>query len=114
VPIDRDYRKKLRVSGSHSGHSVWTSKTGNITRVHGTLVGVDAESCSGCQKCVSACPVAVLVPWTESSGKQIVDPVNEAECLGCLLCEVVCPEDAISIQRSPGSTETLESLLRGL
>jgi NAD-dependent dihydropyrimidine dehydrogenase PreA subunit len=112
VPIDRDYRNKLRISGSHCGHSVWTSKTGEICTIHGTLVGVDTESCNGCQKCVSACPLAVLVPWTDSSGKQIVDPVNEMECMACLLCEIVCPADAIGIQRSPGSTETLESLLR--
>jgi len=62
-------------------------------------------------KCVNACPTAVLVPWTDSFGKQLVDPANEMECMACLLCEVVCPEDAISVQRSPGSEETLDSLL---
>jgi NAD-dependent dihydropyrimidine dehydrogenase PreA subunit len=80
--------------------------------VHGTLVGVHMKSCTGCMKCVSACPTAVIAPWTDSLGRQVVDPVNETECMACLLCEVVCPADAISIQRDPGSAETLDSLLR--
>ena len=112
MPIDKDYRNKLRISGSHLGHSVWTPKVGRGHTIHGTLVGVDGESCNGCQKCLSACPVAVLVPWTDASGKRIVDPANETDCMACLLCEIICPVDAISVQRNPGSKETLESLLR--
>jgi NAD-dependent dihydropyrimidine dehydrogenase PreA subunit len=111
VPIDRNFRSNLRVSGIHRGHSIWTSKTDKACVVHGTFVGVHVASCTGCLKCINACPTVVLVPWTTDSGKEVVDPANEMECMACLACEVVCPADAISIQRSPGSAETLESLL---
>lgn len=111
MPIDKDFRNKLKVSGSHCGHAVWTSTSDKAWTIHGTLVGVDLRTCTGCLKCIGACPTAVLVPWTIGSGKQVVDPANEMECMACLACEVVCPVDAINIQRSPGSEETLESLL---
>lgn len=111
VPIDPEFRNKLKVSGSHDGHLVWIPRTDIASTVHGTIVGVHIESCVGCLKCISACPVAVFVPWTDNLGRTVVDPARETECMNCLLCEIVCPTDAISIQRDPGSTETLDSLL---
>ena len=63
-------------------------------------------------KCIEACPTNVFSPWTDEEDNEVVDPIRESECIYCLVCELVCPTDAISITREPGSQDTLESLLR--
>ncbi|MHA2361455.1 MAG: 4Fe-4S binding protein [Candidatus Thorarchaeota archaeon] len=42
-----------------------------------------------------------------------MDPSQEDACILCLVCELVCPTDAISIEREGGSQDTLDALLRG-
>jgi len=53
---------------------------------------VDLEVCSGCQKCVKACPFAVITIVDKKA--QIGDGCNM-----CGACVQVCPEDAITIER---------------
>jgi NAD-dependent dihydropyrimidine dehydrogenase PreA subunit len=49
----------------------------------------------------------------DEAGRQVVDPVKENDCILCLVCEIVCPVEAISIEREGGSDDTLDSLLEG-
>jgi NAD-dependent dihydropyrimidine dehydrogenase PreA subunit len=49
----------------------------------------------------------------DESGRQVVDPVKEDDCILCLVCEIVCPVEAIAIERKGGSDDTLDSLLEG-
>ncbi|NHI83952.1 MAG: 4Fe-4S dicluster domain-containing protein [Candidatus Thorarchaeota archaeon] len=110
MPIDNNFRNDWRIVSKHEGHSVWRSETGK-DEIHGMAVGVLIESCIGCMKCISACPTDVFVPWKTPQGVQVVDPLNENECIICLLCEIVCPVEAIHVHRQDGSQETLDSLL---
>jgi NAD-dependent dihydropyrimidine dehydrogenase PreA subunit len=59
------------------------------------------------------CPVDVFVAWISEDGDDVVDPILDAECILCLACELVCPTEAIHIDRQSGSQDTLDSLLRG-
>ena len=54
----------------------------------------------------------VFDTFTDEMNRSVVDPVNDSDCILCLACEIVCPVDAINIERSGGSEDTLESLLR--
>ncbi|NHJ12369.1 MAG: ferredoxin family protein [Candidatus Thorarchaeota archaeon] len=74
-------------------------------------VGVHIQLCTGCMKCLEACPTKVFVPWEFTQGLNVVDPLREEECILCLVCEIVCPVEAIHILREGGSQETLDSLL---
>ncbi|WP_455391657.1 FAD-binding protein [[Eubacterium] cellulosolvens] len=56
------------------------------------MIEVDLEACSGCQKCVKACPFAVITIVNKKA--QIGDG-----CTMCGACVQVCPEEAITIER---------------
>ena len=56
------------------------------------MVEVDEEKCTGCEECVSICPVDVFEIKDEKSV-----PVNAAECIGCESCVEVCEQDAITV-----------------
>ncbi|MFX0054950.1 MAG: ferredoxin family protein [Promethearchaeota archaeon] len=112
MPIDKTFRTTWSIIDSHEGHPVWSNDK-RAGRIHGDIAGVHFESCTGCMKCVIACPVDVFTAWVSDDGDDVVDPVLDAECILCLACELVCPTDAIHIRRDPGSQDTLDSLLRG-
>jgi electron transfer flavoprotein alpha subunit len=56
------------------------------------MIEVDLEVCTGCQKCVKACPFAVITVIDKKA--QIGDGCNM-----CGACVQVCSEDAITIER---------------
>ncbi|MFW9793411.1 MAG: 4Fe-4S dicluster domain-containing protein [Candidatus Thorarchaeota archaeon] len=113
MPIDRTYRKTWRVIHYHENHPVWQSNRDDSTEIHGSVVGVDMSLCFGCEKCITACPTNVFAYWNTKEGRVVVDPVRESDCILCLVCEIVCPVEALSIQREGGSDDTLKSLLQG-
>jgi NAD-dependent dihydropyrimidine dehydrogenase PreA subunit len=113
VPIDRTFRETWRVVRDHLGHPVWNSTDGGRVEIHGRIVGVDFSLCYGCEKCIHACPTQVFEQMQDEFGRPVVDPVREDECILCLVCEIVCPVEAISIERAGGSDDTLDSLLEG-
>jgi ferredoxin len=59
----------------------------------GTLQ-VDAERCTLCLSCVSACPEAALADNPERPQLRFI----EKNCVQCGLCASTCPEDAITLQ----------------
>jgi len=112
VPIDKTFRDTWTRIGQHDGHSIWQSDKDESSRIHGNIVGVDFLLCYGCEKCITACPTNVFVTFTDERKRPVVDPLNDADCILCLVCEIVCPVEAISIEREGGSVDTLESLLQ--
>jgi NAD-dependent dihydropyrimidine dehydrogenase PreA subunit len=113
VPIDRTFRKKWRVFKEHQGHPVWHSLENEGAEIHGQIVGVDFSLCFGCEKCIDACPTNVFDLIEYKPGELLADPIREDDCILCLVCEIVCPVEAISIIREGGSEDTLDSLLEG-
>ncbi|MFC7156481.1 ferredoxin family protein [Halomarina halobia] len=68
--------------------------------VHGTHVAVDFDVCTGEGPCLENCPVDVF-EWVETPGHPASEvkavPVDEAQCIDCMLCVDVCPVDAIDV-----------------
>jgi electron transport complex protein RnfB len=56
------------------------------------LPRIDAELCSGCERCVEICPVGALA---QVGGKAVL--VYPDRCTYCVLCEDVCPDNAIAL-----------------
>lgn len=57
---------------------------------------VDEDRCSSCETCLDACQFSALV-----LNDQGVMSVNRVRCVGCGLCVINCPEEAISLARRP-------------
>jgi electron transfer flavoprotein alpha subunit len=72
----------------------------------GVLVGIllDLEKCTGCKKCVPACPFGVIKLIAKKAR------INYEECTLCGACANGCEYDAIKIERGAGKgTEDRES-----
>jgi ferredoxin len=54
------------------------------------------ETCAGCLKCVSVCPMRVF----ELRDNKVA-PVSERDCIHCGLCRQSCPANAIAVRHSP-------------
>jgi Pyruvate/2-oxoacid:ferredoxin oxidoreductase delta subunit/flavodoxin len=62
------------------------------SRFYSRFFKVDRDKCKKCRTCARQCPTSNI--GTGSSGF----PVWHQHCIGCLMCELRCPQDAI---RSP-------------
>ncbi|MEF9945944.1 MAG: Fe-S cluster domain-containing protein [Lachnospiraceae bacterium] len=69
---------------------------------------VDKEACKACKKCIAACPknLIELVPYeqkhlvscsSKDKGKDVM-AVCSVGCIGCKMCQKVCPSDAITVE----------------
>lgn len=61
------------------------------------------EYCKGCGLCKEKCPNDVL-RWSDSLGlygTAVVEPKDEESCIACMICEMVCPDCAIIIEKRP-------------
>ncbi len=78
-----------------------------ISVVDGVAV-VDKEACKACGKCVAACPknLIELVPYeqkhlvqcsSKDKGKDVMSACKVG-CIGCKMCQKVCPSDAITVE----------------
>ena len=61
---------------------------------------VDAVRCSGCGRCIAACPLPLFSFETHAWRKTVVFQDNQ-RCTGCARCEKRCPLGAISMQNAP-------------
>jgi len=73
-----------------------------IPRIQG-LVHVREERCKGCAYCVEFCPCEVLALSDRFNlkGYHPPDVTDAAACLACGLCELICPEFAITVEEVP-------------
>ncbi|MFW9810929.1 MAG: DUF362 domain-containing protein [Candidatus Thorarchaeota archaeon] len=57
------------------------------------LMTVNADLCTGCENCIDRCQFGAL------SVPEDICVVDPKRCIGCGVCAVVCPEDALKIKR---------------
>ena len=60
---------------------------------------LDRNYCKGCQLCINVCPKGVweLSRTRNPKGYLLPAPTGADKCVGCLLCEMTCPDLAITI-----------------
>ena len=64
-------------------------------------VSIDRDRCKGCGYCVEFCPKEVLEVSDEFNVKGYHIPAIKpgSTCVACMLCERICPDFAIFIER---------------
>jgi uncharacterized Fe-S center protein len=73
------------------------------------VVDFSQEKCSGCEACISRCPVGA---WAVVDGEAVVDTDR---CIGCGLCVTACPTGAVrmvlreEIEKIPKSLPKLQN-----
>jgi len=61
---------------------------------------IDGNVCKGCHICIDQCPKDVLEVSQSRSTKGYLMPVASRieDCIGCMLCEIICPDLAITVE----------------
>ncbi|MFH1198819.1 MAG: 4Fe-4S dicluster domain-containing protein [Candidatus Omnitrophota bacterium] len=64
-----------------------------------TKVNINQERCKGCLLCLSACSKKSIIVEQKVNirGVKTVKFKDGAECIGCAMCAVICPEACIEI-----------------
>lgn len=88
----------------------WISVHGYENSVVSSSYQVDivAEKCSGCGRCVTACPVKVLAMPPKGEQKRL-PTINHKYCLGCGVCALACRAGACSMVKRPQRVLTPET-----
>lgn len=63
------------------------------------LALLDEDLCTGCEACVSVCPVDCIdtLPGPDHASVMQLCSIDLIRCIGCTLCAQVCPWDVISM-----------------
>jgi len=58
-------------------------------------INIKLDYCKACHLCYSQCPTNAITANPKNMKVQIND---EDSCIGCLICENICPDFAIEIE----------------
>lgn len=61
---------------------------------------IDAEVCKGCHLCIDQCPKHVLEISQNRSANGYLMPAAARidDCITCYLCEMICPDLAMTVE----------------
>ncbi len=62
-------------------------------------VVIKKEMCKGCDLCIEYCKKNALrsSEGLNKQGYHYAEPSDEGECIGCMICTLVCPEVAVEV-----------------
>lgn len=61
------------------------------------IVTIDIDKCEACGDCVDTCPGEAIAIVEEDGKKYAMYTEEPDDCLGCLSCEEVCEEGAVTV-----------------
>lgn len=64
------------------------------------MIKIKSDLCKGCDICIESCPKHVYTRSSKENKKGVYlpCPVNEGDCNICQLCELICPDQAITVE----------------
>ena len=81
------------------------------------MIEIIKDWCKGCEICIKRCPVDALELSDELNKRGVYPPKlkEENQCNYCRLCELLCPDFAITVTPDEGelSNETKSKLIIG-
>ncbi len=79
------------------------------------MIEVIKDWCKGCDICVRRCPVHALETSDELNKRGVYPPKlkEENECNYCRLCELLCPDFAITVVAEERKEESKSGLIIG-
>ncbi len=65
------------------------------------MISVNEDFCKGCYICIAYCPKKVFSVSNKLNKRGIYPskPEKENECTYCMLCELICPDQAIVVKK---------------
>jgi len=78
------------------------------------MIEVKEDWCKGCNMCIERCPVDALEESDQLNKRGVYPPrlKKDNECNYCRLCELICPDFAITVIPEEKKKEVKKSLLR--
>ncbi|MDR0900852.1 MAG: ferredoxin family protein [Methanobrevibacter sp.] len=75
------------------------------------MIKVDPNLCKGCDLCIEVCPQKVYENSSKlnKKGVYLPCPKREKDCTKCHLCELICPDQAITVEDDKMGNEGDES-----
>ena len=63
-------------------------------------ITVDKSCCKGCNICLSVCPKKIFVKSKVRNdyGTPVTQAGKPEDCIGCRMCERLCPDGAIDVE----------------
>jgi len=58
---------------------------------------IDADLCSACETCLERCYFNAIESIETADGREVMRVISDS-CMGCGLCQITCPEEAISLK----------------